>query len=135
MKANDEITDALISKSIKELGLDEPSADFTSNIMQAVSAQPAIAPKQDQYWWWLSVIPVMGVIAWFVLYGSMLTGYISQFWESLGSLVHPYIQAVTSFPEHVKNMKVSPLLLAGFLAIVVLLTIEELQRKAKHTPS
>jgi hypothetical protein len=126
--------DKLLAGRIKNLGLEEPSADFTLKVMQSVAEQPAFEVKQKNYWWVLSLIPVLVGICWYFLLIFELTGYVSRFWTSIISGVQPYINAFASLTDQFKGIKVSPLLIVGFIAIIMLLTIEELFSKAKRTP-
>ena len=133
MKKNDKYMDKLLAGRIKNLGLEEPSADFTLKVMQSVAEQPAFEVKQRNYWWVLSLIPVLVGICWYFLLIFELTGYVSRFWTSIISGVQPYINAFASLTDQLKGIKVSPLLVVGFIAIMILLAIEELFSKAKRT--
>jgi len=133
MKKNDKNMDKLLAGRIKNLGLEDPSADFTLKVMQSVAEQPAFEVKQRNYWWVLSLIPVLVGICWYFLLIFELTGYVSRFWTSIISGVQPYINAFVSLTDQLKGLKVSPLLIVGFIAIMMLLAIEELFSKAKRT--
>ena len=133
MKKNDKNMDKLLAGRIKNLGLEEPSADFTLKVMQSVAEQPAFEVKQRNYWWILSLIPILVGICWYFLLIFELTGYVSRFWTSIISGVQPYINAFVSLTDQFKGIKVSPLLIVGFIAIMILLAIEELFSKAKRT--
>jgi len=133
MKKNDKNMDKLLAGRIKNLGLEDPSADFTLKVMQSVAEQPAFEVKQRNYWWVLSLIPVLVGICWYFLLIFELTGYVSRFWTSIISGVQPYINAFASLTDQLKGIKVSPLLVVGFIAIMILLAIEELFSKAKRT--
>ena len=125
--------DKLLAGRIKNLGLEEPSADFTLKVMQSVAEQPAFEVKRRNYWWLLSLTPVLVGICWYFLLIFELTGYVSRFWTSIISGVQPYINAFVSLTDQLKGLKVSPLLIVGFIAIMMLLAIEELFSKAKRT--
>jgi len=125
--------DKLLAGRIKNVGLEEPSADFTLKVMQSVAEQPAFEVKQRNYWWILSLIPILVGICWYFLLIFELTGYVSRFWTSIISGVQPYINAFVSLTDQLKGLKVSPLLIVGFIAIMMLLAIEELFSKAKRT--
>jgi len=133
MKTNDKTIEALIASNIKSLGLDEPSAEFTLKVMQSIAEQPAISVTQRNYWWLLTLIPILAGIGWYILLILKLTGYITRFWESIVSGIQPYVNTIISLPDQFKSIKVSPLLFIGFVAIIMLLTIEELYSRAKHT--
>ena len=133
MKKNDKNMDKLLAGRIKNVGLEEPSADFTLKVMQSVAEQPAFEVKQRNYWWILSLIPILVGICWYFLLIFELTGYVSRFWTSIISGVQPYINAFVSLTDQLKGLKVSPLLIVGFIAIMMLLAIEELFSKAKRT--
>jgi len=133
MKTNDKTIEALIAGKIKNLGLDEPSAEFTLKVMQVIAEQPAISVKQRNFWWLLALIPILVGIGWYILLILKLTGYITRLWESIVSGIQPYVAAIISLPDQFKSIKISPLLFIGFVAIIMLLTIEELYSRAKHT--
>ncbi len=134
MKNNDKINDTLTADRIKNLGLEGPSADFTFKVMQAVvSEQPVYGVKQRNYWWLLTLIPVFVGIVWFSIVYFGLTVYISNFWVSVVSVVQPYANALVSMVKQVKHISIPMFLPIGFIAILTLLTIEELIGRTKHT--
>jgi hypothetical protein len=133
MKKNDKTPDKTTADRIKNLGLDEPSADFTNKVMQLiVSEQPLYTEKPRNYWWLLLLIPVLSGIIGYSLVFFRLTGYISHFWDSLQSTINPFINTIISSADQFKHINLPAYMLLGFTAILALLTIEELISRTKH---
>ena len=132
MKTNDEEIDKLIAGSIRSIGLDEPSADFTLNVMQAITVEKPVIANQSRYWWWLSLIPLLMGLIWGSIYFFKLSGPISHFFSKVISSAQPLFGSITTIPEQLKAVKIPPILILGFVAIMMLLAIEELISRTKH---
>jgi len=130
MKNNKNI-DELTSKHIKNLGLEEPSADFTSKVMQSVALlpQPEIKPKQFKYWY-LLLIPVIAGSIPVTIIAFNLEDFLAIHWLSFKNSVHPFI---SSFVEIISSLKnVSPIIIISFTAVLLLLIIEEVYSRNKQ---
>ena len=133
MKENDNAIEKLTTDRIKKLGLDEPSADFTNKVMQlVVSEQPSFAAKQRNYWWLLAFVPVLVGIIWYSIIFFHLTGYISHLWNVLAVNVQVFVITNISSVGQFRHISLPSYILFGFIAILALLTIEELISRAKH---
>ncbi|HEY4785265.1 MAG TPA: hypothetical protein VIH57_04420 [Bacteroidales bacterium] len=134
MKKNDKVMDKLTASRIKNLGVDVPSPDFTLKVMQTVvSIQPAYAVKQRKYWWALVFVPVIIGIAWYSIIFFKLTGVVSQLWTFAISEGQGMVMTVISLFSPLKHLDLPPFLVVGFIAILLLLTIEELLKRAKQS--
>lgn len=132
MKKNDKIMDKITASRIKNLGLDDPSPDFTSKVMLSIMEQPVYAAKPRNYWWLSAFVPVVIGIAWGTIVIFHLTGYILHFWNALNENVKPFSATLVSWVYQVKHIDFPPLVVIGFIAILTLLTIEELISRTKH---
>jgi len=130
----DKTIEKLTVLMIKNLGLDEPSADFTVKVMQSIAleAQPEYLVQRN-YWWLLGLIPVFTAISWYFIVLFRLSGYVIQFLTSFLTIVQPFIAQFLSLFTQLKNLSISPLLLIGFIAVLSLLTIEELATRIKRS--
>jgi hypothetical protein len=137
-KKGNKTMDELTFKRIKNLGLDEPSADFTQKIMQAVLAEattPVSVVRPRNYWYWLSaLIPAIIVVAWYLDNTYQWTGgAINHFFSSLANMLQPSLSAFFTSISQLKSISIQPIVFVSFAAILSLLIIEEVVRRARHT--
>lgn len=133
MKKNDKTMDKLSSLKIKGMGLDEPSAEFTFKIMEVITKeQPVYLAKQRNYWWMLSFVPVMVAICYYSITIFKLTGSIQDSWSAILNVLQPFGHSISSFFAVLKSIHIPSMFLLGFMAIIALLTVEELINKLKH---
>ena len=134
MKTNDKTLDKLITGRIKNLGLEEPSADFTFKVMQSIASEPSVyVVKQRNYRWVWALVPILIGFAWYSLVFFELTGYISRLWATIISTTQTYVTSLIPMMDQFRHLSIPPFLLIGFIAILTLLTIEELISRPKHT--
>jgi hypothetical protein len=135
MKKNDKSIDRLTSKQIKNLGLDEPSPDFTFKVMQSIALepQPEIGIKPRKYWWLLVFVPVITAIAWYCMVTFKLIGYGLLVLTSAENNIKPYIASFIDLFAKLKSLTISPFLIVSFIAIISLLIIEDFTARMKHS--
>jgi len=135
MKKNDKTIDRLTSKQIRNLGLDEPSADFTLKVMQSIALerQPDIIEKPRKYWWLLVFVPLITAIAWYCMVTFKLIGYGSMVLTSTENNIKPYIASFIDLFAKLKSLTISPFLIVSFIAVLSLLIIEDLTARMKHS--
>lgn len=133
MMENNKEFDSVASEWLKKLPLDEPSDNFSLNVMQSVYALESNKEKGGfNYWWLLALIPVLAGLGWYLSSAPAFSEYFSSIWDSFQDY---YNSLNVSFGEKVgsvKNISISPLVILGFLAILSLLVIEDIF-KSKHT--
>jgi hypothetical protein len=120
----------LTSERVKNIGLEEPSADFTRKIMQSVVLlpQPEIKKKQINYWY-LIIAPIIGLI-WLSSVVFNLTNYVIIYWQFFKNGIHPFITSTINIFSQLKN--VSPIIIISFIAVLILLVIEEVISRNKQ---
>jgi hypothetical protein len=130
MMNNKKNIEELTSERIKNMGLEEPSADFTRKIMQSVALlpKPKVEKKQINYWY-LSIVPVIGLI-WLSLVVFKLTNYVIIYWQFFKNGIHPFITSMINIFSRLKN--VSPIIIISFIAVLILLVIEEVISRNKQ---
>jgi len=133
MSKIDNTIDKLTSMKIKSMGLDEPSDDFTLKIMHTIVAeQPVYSMKQRNYWWLLSFVPIFLGISYYILFIFGQTIFLSDFATSLLNMVKPSIGVFSSLLNLFKQITIPPMFLIGFIAMLSLLTLEEIISSVKH---
>jgi hypothetical protein len=134
MKKNKTI-DELTFHHIKNLGVDEPSADFTQKVMQSVSKeyQTIHTEKKRNYVWLISLIPVSIILGWFFLVMFDGTAYINRLWITATSSLHSIFSLFSPVFNQLKNLSVQPMIVISFIAMLSLLIIEEFISRAKKT--
>jgi hypothetical protein len=131
---NNKTIEEITSRWIKNLGPDEPSADFTQKVMQSILSenQPAYSSRQRNDFWLLGLIPVIIIISWYLLVIFHLTGYIDHLWISVTKFIQPVLSDVLSLFIQLKSISIQPSILIGLIAILFLLIIEEFVGRTKH---
>jgi hypothetical protein len=127
MKNNKKNIEELTSSLIKNLGLDEPSDDFTQKVMQSIlkANRPAYSLQSGKSFWLIGLIPVIIIICWYILVHFQLTGYIDRLWISVTDSIQSFLSKFLSFFIQIKNISVQPTILISFIAVLSLLIIEE----------
>jgi hypothetical protein len=131
---NNKTIEEITSRWIKNLGPDEPSADFTQKVMQSIlpENQPAYTSRQRNYFWLIGLIPVIIFISWYLLVIFHLTGYIDHLWISVTKFIQPVLSDVVSLFIQLKSISIQPSILISLIAILFLLIIEEFVGRTKH---
>jgi hypothetical protein len=131
---NNKTIEEITSGWIKNLGPDEPSADFTQKVMQSILSekQPAYFSRQRNYFWLTGLIPVIIIISWYLLVIFHLTGYIDHLWISVTKFIQTVLSDVLSLFIQLKSISIQPSILIGLIAILFLLIIEEFAGRTKH---
>jgi hypothetical protein len=128
---NEKYLDEITSKHMKNMGLDEPSADFTLKVMQSIALAPQHQIAQKQKYWLLLFIPVLMGIGWYMIPSFNLSGYGHQLLFSVRDNIQPLVSSFSDFFSSLKN--ISPVIIISSLAVLLLLFIEELATRIKHT--
>ena len=131
---NNKTIEEITSGWIKNLGPDEPSADFTQKVMQSIviEKQPAYFSRKRNYLWLTGLIPVVIIISWRLLVIFHLTVYIDRLWISVTRFIQPVLSDVLSLFIQLKSISIQPSILIGLTAILFLLIIEEFVGRTKH---
>jgi hypothetical protein len=131
---NNKTIEEITSGWIKNLGTDEPSADFTQKVMQSILSenQPAYSSRQRNYFWLIGLIPVIIIISWYLLVIFHLTVYIDHLWISVTRFIQPVLSDVLSLFIQLKSISIQPSILITLIAILFLLIIEEFVGRTKH---
>jgi hypothetical protein len=131
---NNKTIEEITSGWIKNLGPDEPSADFTQKVMQSIviEKQPADSSRKRNYLWLTGLIPVVIIISWRLLVIFHLTVYIDRLWISVTRFIQPVLSDVLSLFIQLKSISIQPSILIGLTAILFLLIIEEFVGRTKH---
>jgi hypothetical protein len=134
MKKNNKTIEELTSRRIKNLGPDEPSADFTQKVMQSILIEnrPVYSLPQRNYFWLMGLIPLIIIIGWYFLVVFQLTGYADRLWISVTKSIQLFLSIFLSFLIQLKNISIQPTILISFIAILFLLFIEEFLSRTKH---
>jgi hypothetical protein len=133
MKKKDKAIEKLTFQVIKNLELDEPSSDFTKKVMQAVALEPQLhLNKEKNYWWVLVFIPVIAAIS-FYLTGFLKMPELTYFSNSFAAAIEASVNQFLLWLASLKNINISSVLVIGFIAAVLLLTIEECIKWIKIT--
>ncbi len=121
----------LTSERIKNVGLEEPSADFTSKVMQSVVLlpQPKIEKKLINYRY-LIIAPVLIGLIWLSMVIFKLTDYIIMYWQFLRNGIRPLMTSLIDIFIQLKS--VSPIIIISFIAVLLLLVIEEVVSRKKQ---
>ncbi len=116
---------------IKKLGLEEPSLDFTSNVMTSILQK---AEKKEKGWLslygWVAlvVLPLIIFIIWYFLKIFKLTVDIHQ----TIMIFSPVVNSITNLFAGFKNFNISPVIFISFVAILLLLALAELIGRTKR---
>jgi hypothetical protein len=131
---NNKTIEEITSGWIKNLGTDEPSADFTQKVMQSILSekQPAYSSPKRNYLWLTGLIPAIIIITWCLLVIFHLTGYIDSLWISVTKFIQLVFSDVLSLFIQLKSISIQPSILIGLTAILLLLIIEEFIGRTKH---
>ena len=123
--------DELTSERIKNMGLEEPTADFTKKVMQSIALvpQPKMEKKQINYWYLLIAPAAVGLI-WFSMATFKLTDYVIIYWQFFKHSVHPYMTSLIDIFIQLKS--ISPVIIISFIAVLILLVIEEVLSRKKQ---
>ena len=134
MKDNNKTIEEITSRWIKNLGPDEPSADFTQKVMQSILSEniPAYSSRKRNYLWLIGLIPVIIIISWYLLVIFHLTGYIDHLWISVTKFIQPIFSYTLSLFIQFKSISIPPSILISLVAILFLLIIEEFVSRTKH---
>jgi hypothetical protein len=135
MTKSDKTIEKITARRIKKLGPDEPSDDFTIKVMQtiALETKPEFLVSQKNYRWLIVLIPLCVAISWYIIVLLKLSRYVMLFWTSFLNIIQPLNAQFISLISQLKNLYISPLFLIGFIAVISLLTIEDLISRIKHT--
>jgi hypothetical protein len=127
MKNNKKNIEELTSSLIKNLGFDEPSADFTQKVMQSIleTNRPAYSLRSEKPFWLMGLIPVIIIISWYFLVHFQLTGTIDRIWISVTNSIQLFLSNFLSFLIQLKNISIQPTIMIGFITVLSLLIIEE----------
>lgn len=131
MKKNEKNIDKLTSERIKNTGLEEPSTDFTWKVMQSIALvpQPKIETNHKRFWLLLVIPVIIGILSGAIV-ALNLSQYLVNPWPSFMHSLHPFI---ASFVEIFTSLKsVSPVIIFSFIAVVLLLVIEDFVRRNKQ---
>ncbi len=115
MEANkDKKLDDLIRKSVKEVGLESPSADFTKTLLSKIEASAqkdattAYKPLISKAGWAILIL-ILVALSGFALYGNLDSNLAWLEKINMGAL--PKLQLMDAFP----NLAVSNIFFYGFL--------------------
>jgi hypothetical protein len=118
---------------LKKLSPEEPSGNFTRNVMQSIYALESRKERYFNYWWFLTLLPVFVGGIWYLTTIPAFTTRMMAWWEAVVN----YYQALDSYfgdvLSKVKSISISPVIILGFLAILSLLVIEDIFSKSRNT--
>lgn len=132
---NDKHIDRVADEWLKKMSLDDPSENFSRNVMQSVFTLSRESAKKDDninYWWFLLLIPVFAAAGWYL---STIHGYAEKFsliWTSIQSYYFSLNSGFGEFFSRVKGISISPVIILVFLAILSLLVIEDIFSKSRQ---
>ena len=134
MKHNNKTIEEITFNRIKNLGPDEPSADFTQKVMQSILKEnrPTYTLRRRNYYWLMVLIPVLIIICWYFLVLFQLTGYIDRLWISVTDSIQSFLSKFLSFFIQLRNISIQPTILISFLAVLSLLIIEEFVSRTRR---
>ncbi|MBN1416405.1 MAG: hypothetical protein JW973_14980 [Bacteroidales bacterium] len=124
---NESKTEELTFRRIKDLGPDEPSADFTQKVMQSVLSEnlQAYAPRRRRHLWLIGLIPAILIISWGIITILQRTEYIDRLRASIKEVIQPFLDSFLLIIVHIKTLSIHPTILISFTVILSLLIVEE----------
>lgn len=125
MKKNDKNIEKLTSGLVKNLGVEEPSSDFTQRVMQVVLLEQKYSSKKN-YWWLFITIPVFFAVGWYIVELYDLQIFIHMYLSNITNLFKDTLNTVLS---SFNGIRLHPTYYISFIAILLLLTIEETLRR------
>ena len=113
---------------IRQIELDEPSRSFTDHVMQAIVPQALPVLKETGFsrFWLLLILPFCGISFWIISLMYDMTSFGFQIWNNVLSYFLQLKTTILYLIEKIGHITVSPLVLAGLVAVVMLLIIDEL---------
>lgn len=129
----DKNIDRATSGWLKKMTLDDPSDNFSKNVMNSIYALDARSSEDHfNYWWLLLLIPVFGAGGWYL---STLPEFLAKFTNVWTSITEYYNSLNSGFGEvfgSLKGISISPIVILIFLAILSLLIIEDIFSKSRQ---
>jgi len=120
-----------IEQQIKKLGLDEPSSSFTEGVMHSIvnACQPEVKKAPISTLWLLLIIPFAAISVWIISLRYDTSSSVLQSWNNTLNYLLQIKVFLTYMLDKISHISVSPLVLAGLIAAIMLLTIDELFNK------
>ena len=129
----DKNIDRATSGWLKKMTLDDPSENFSKNVMNSIYALEVKTSEDNfNYWWLLLLIPVFGAGGWYLSTLPEFMAKLTMFWTST---VEYYNSLNSGFGEmfgRLKGISISPVVILIFLAVLSLLIIEDIFSKSRH---
>jgi hypothetical protein len=125
----------LTGDHIKMVGYADPSFDFTGMVMKSIALKAVVKeePWIKRYWWSITIIPLMGIVTWFLSSIINLKAMFISLQLTVNTIINPFYDMMIGLGTSLKNMSISPFILVSFTAILLLLVIEELVARMKRT--
>lgn len=121
------------SEWLKKLSLEEPSGDFSRNVMQSVYALENRKEKAFNYWWFLSLLPLLVGVIWYLFTIPVFAKNLTNWWTLALNYYNGINSSFGDFFSKIKGISISPMIILGFLAILSLLIIEDIFSKSRKT--
>lgn len=125
--------DKASSEWLKKLSPEEPSGNFSRNVMQSIYALESRKEKDFNYWWFLTLLPVLGAGIWYLFTFPIFTRSLTNWWAVALNYYNGLNTSFGDFFSKIKGLSISPMIILGFLAILSLLVIEDIFSKSRKT--
>lgn len=127
--------DIATGKLLSKVQPDEPSAEFTGNIMQMILTQPDVEVKAKSalYWWLLLLLPLAGIIWQLVYPVPAVTMVLTNTWKLAAGLFSSLFDAFKSLVEPLAGFHISPVYMGAVFALLFLIIADQLLGKSKHS--
>lgn len=125
--------DLATSGWLNKMTLDDPSENFSRNVMSSVYALETKTSEDNiNYWWFLVLIPVLVGGGWYLSTLPEFMAKLTQIWNSTAEHYNSLNSGFGDFFGRFKDLSISPVVILIFLAILSLLIIEDIFSKSRH---
>lgn len=131
---NEEDLNRITGKLVRKTGIEEPSALFTERVMQSVFAvQP---PKEEhqtlQYFWFLLAVPLLFGAGWYLTTLPEIMNKFLKYFDPIELFFYSVFSFIADFFQKLGSIFISPSLIIGSLAVLILLVIETIITRKKY---
>lgn len=125
--------DQATSGWLKKMTLDDPSENFSKQVMNSIFALNAKKSEDNfNYWWFLLLIPVLVAGGWYLSTLPEFMAKLTQFWTATTGYYNSLNSGFGEFFGSLKGISISPIVILIFLAVLSLLIIEDIFSKSRH---
>jgi hypothetical protein len=134
MKTDDKAIEERTFSWFRKLKPDEPSAEFTQKVMQAIlsTSRPSYLLRRKNYLWAIVLVPVIIIISWGFIVIFNGKEYMDRLWIDVHDSIQPFLDMFRSIFSQLKDISIQSTIFVSFLVILSLLVFEEFLSRMRH---